>query len=543
MGVDLDLGSLNDGLRRSVAAENVARSADADYRAAFPDVVTGAAAGNGGATRNLLGSAGPVSDAYLLGAAPRMLITGPGGSAKTTTSVKKAAIEAQRIWPGGDGIRRYTLGVWRQKYDNLWKTTIPSWWSVFPKDLPGSNWTGAVPRAARHHIVFEDAHGRIELTALFLAFGEAADPEDIKGFQFTDVWLNELPTMPEDLYSMLTDRVGREPPREMIRRGGRYFCDSNAPDVTSYVYRDWYEQPKPGHVLFRQPGGRDEGAENLAAMGRDYYHENALLNAHRPWWVRVMIDNRPGFLRHADPVYSKYDDMRNLSPTPIPVIRMLVVVVGIDGGLTPASAFCQEAPNGQGRTLAEIQLERGGMRELADHILALCATPRFEGCTFRFVCDPSMEAGEEKDDRGNPVAREGSRVAEGSDRQRLSEYLAAPVHIARSQEVTRRIEAVACKFDLAIDGGGPGYLLDPSCKGLRRGKNQTFHHRKTHGSDDRGPIAKTYDSHVSEAEQYAYLEFGTAEVRARVADRARARRERQEQAQNAKRYNPHRRRA
>jgi hypothetical protein len=47
------------------------------------------------------------------------------------------------------------------------------------------------------------------------------------------------------------------------------------PSVTEYVYRDFFESPKPGHVLFRQPGGLDPDAENIQAVGRAYYENSA----------------------------------------------------------------------------------------------------------------------------------------------------------------------------------------------------------------------------------------------------------------------------
>jgi hypothetical protein len=542
---ELDFGSLNEVLAKNVAAENLARSIDAEYAEQFlgdAKAANAAIAAAGGTVRNLMLSAGPISDAYILGAEPVMLITGPGGSAKTTSSVKKSLVETQRIWPGGDGIRRYVLGVWRQKYVNLWDATIRSWWSIFPKDLAGSSWVGAPPRNAQHTIPFEDAFGRCELTAQFRAFGDTANPEDMKGNQFTDVYLNEMDTLPEELVMMLADRVGRDPPYQVIKRYGRIFGDGNAPNIENYCYRDFYENLKDGYKLFRQPGGREPGAENVAAMGRGYWEQSARINAHRPAWVRVMVDAKPGYLTASDPVYPKYDDTRNLATATIEPIKHLPIVVSIDGGNTPAAAYQQHMPNGQLRILAEIALERGGMRELATAMLAIEAR-RFADCDFYDVCDPSMNAGEETDDRGNVVAREDSQVAEGSDRQRLSEYLGRPVHLAKSQEVNRRVEAVACKFDLTLDGGVPGLLLDPSCKGLRRGFNQTFHWRRIAGTNDRGSIAKTFDGHVHEALQYGAMEAGSDGARVRRDERRRARQAARDKAAKVGRYNPLRRRA
>jgi hypothetical protein len=173
----IDFGSLNDRLEKSCPAENLERSIDKDFVENFPEAARDLRAeARAGHMQNLMRSAGPISDAYILGHDPVMLITGPGGSGKTTASVKKALVEAQRIRPGSDGTRRYVLGTWRQKYDNLWKATIPSWWKILPRDLPGSKWVGASPRAAEHIVNFEDKWGPVQLIARFRAFGEIADP-------------------------------------------------------------------------------------------------------------------------------------------------------------------------------------------------------------------------------------------------------------------------------------------------------------------------------------------------------------------------------
>lgn len=523
----LDLGSLNDVLRNSSAARNLASW---DRNLVTADVM--------GASQNLLRSAGPVSDAYMLGTDDVALLNGPGGSGKTIASAKKALVSAQRMPPFGltkDGtaIRRYPLGVWRQKYDNLWKATIKSWWKVFPKDLPGSDWQGASPRSATHTIRFRDQWGMIELIAMFLAFGDVADPEDLRGFEFMDVYLNEIDTLPEELFAYLADRIGRDPPRQVSKRGGRYYGDCNAPDVTNWVFRDFWEAPKPGFVLYRQPGGREAGAEN-PAMGRDYYDQSARINAHRPWWVRRMVDNVPGMTRGENLVYPVYDDTRMFSAVELEPELRLPVLVGVDGGLTPAAVYGQEMPDGQLRILAEIAMSRAGMEELGTAMLVLEAR-RFRGCEFVTDCDPSMTAGEDKD--GGPA------LEKGSDRDRLAEKLQRKVAPASTNEPGRRWDAVRDKIGLNLGLNRPGLILDPSCKVLHRGFLQTYHYRPTAGTNDLSSVVKTFDSHAHDALQYLALRCGTDEARKRRTDLRREREARREKARGAGRFNPLRRRA
>jgi len=536
----LDFGSLNEHLQRTDPAVNLQRSIDGEFARENPEIVADVAREleRPHAGVNLMRSAGPISDRYIMSAAPIAVITGPQGSGKTVASVKKALVEAQRIRPGADGVRRYKLGVWRQKYDNLWKATIPSWWKILPKHL--GVWTGASPRAARHVIRFRDRWGDIELTADFQAFGDIADPEDLKGLEFTDVWLNELDTLPEELFTWLKGRIGRDPPPEITGRHGRVIGDMNAPDVLNWTYRDVYERVADGLVHFRQPGGMHPDAENLAAYatpedpsGRGYYEQQKKLNAANPWWIRRMVDAIPGVSRATDLVYPAFDEGTMLAPLPIVPEQALPVLVGVDGGLTPAAVYGQEMPNGQLRIIAEIALERGGMEELAAAMLALEAR-RFRGCEFRTVCDPAMKAGEDSDIDG---ARE-QRVSHGSDRQRLAKALARKVDLAVSQEPTRRWDAVRVKIGLNLGPGKPGYWLDPSCKGLLRGKLQTYQFRKLRGTNDLSSVTPTFDTHVADAEQYLALECGTDAARKRLSDQIAARKALREQQSKRGRYNP-----
>lgn len=536
-GAALDFGSLDEALRRADPHVNLQRSiaADPEFVQQHPEVVKAAAAAKPTGAINLMRSAGPISDAYIMAADRVGVIAGPQGSGKTVASIKKALVEAQRIRPGADGVRRYKLGVWRQKYDNLWKATIPSYWKILPKDLSGSSWTGASPRAAKHVVRFEDRWGPVETTVDFMAFGDVADPEDLRGLEFTDVWLNEIDTLPPDLFTWLIGRVGREPPPEVTGRLGRVFGDMNAPDVLNWTYKKFYETPIEGYVLHRQPGGMDPGAENLEAYGggHGYYIQQIELNADNPWWIRRMVHGIPGVSRSTDLVYDKFDETRMISNGSIKIEPHLPIVVGIDGGLTPSAVYIQETGDGQMRILAEIALERGGVEELGDAMLVLEGR-RFKDCDFADRCDPSMNAGEDKDTDDQRA----QRVSKGSDRQRLAKKLEREVLLAVSQEPTRRWDAVRAKIKLNLGPSRPGLLLDPSCHGLKRGFLQTYQYRKLRGTNDLSSIQPTFDTHVHDALQYAALECGSDTARKRKRDLDQKREKKRKENREAKRYHP-----
>lgn len=522
-----DFGSMADVLGNANPHKNVMGWLDSEdeFRKQNPDVVDALHKSERTGTINLMRSAGPVSDAYIFGYDALMLLNGPGGSGKTTASFKKILVEGQRMRPGPDRVRRYVNGVWRNKYVNLWKATIPSCWKVFPRDLAGSKWTGASPREAEFNVKFEDRFGLIDIIMRFRAFGDAMDPDDVLGNEFTDVYLNEWNTLPEELQIALMDRIGRDPPFEISGRVGRFFGDCNAPSVTEAVYRDFWEYPKPGHVLFRQPGGLDDNAENIQAVGRAYYINTVTNNAHRPWHIKRMVHNQPGFSRASMPVWPEWDDARNLAKSTIPVIKELPVIVGIDGGLTARAVYMQERGDGQLRILAETSIEACGVTVLAERMLAIEATPRFAGCEFTDACDPAMVAGEETD-------------GETSDRQTLSKLLGRKVDLAPSQNPEVRQDAIRSKLRHTCANAEPGLLLDPSCKTIRRGANETYHHRKVQGTDDVGGVAKTLDGHTCEAAEYGAELCGTSVAKRRIGDLKKEKQKLAEERRKADRYNP-----
>ena len=466
-------------------------------------------------------SAGPISDAFIASVGSMDLINGPIGSAKTTSCCRRAPISARGMPPMRDGVRRYTLGVVRMTYTELWGTTIKSWKKLYDWEAGVGRFVGTRGRDADHIITFDDGYGLVELRAEFRSFGEYAEADDFKGFEFTDVWLNEWTTLPETYMENLIGRVGRAPlPEHLLGRPGRIFGDCNAPDVLNYVYRDFFDLAtrKPGYQLFRQPGGREAGAEN-PAMGRAYYDRAAMLNAHRPWWVRAMVDNKPGFIAEGDLIYPEYDDDAHCSLTPLPVYKHIPIVVGIDGGLTPAAVYQQELPDGRVHDLAEVTIKRGGPEELGEAMLAYEAK-RFRDCEFFDVIDPSADAGAD--------------TKAGSVHMRLAKKLGRKVTLAPTNEPQSRWAAVRAPLKRK-----DGYRLDgTACPGLRRGFSQTYAFRKIRGSNERSSAAKGFDSHVHDAKQYAALELGESHARKRSTDLKRDREKRRGEARTQQRYNP-----
>lgn len=477
---------------------------------------------------SLFDSAGPVSDAFITSVGTMDLLNGPVGSGKSTAVFKRAVLSATRMPPitlqDGTRQRRYVVSFWRHKYDALWKGTIPTWLKLFDPQKGIGKWSGSSPRAAEHVIEFEDGFGPILFIAKFLAFGEAMTPEDLKSIEFTDACPLEMDTHDEKLVESLFERVGRDPPEGLTGRPGRLYGECNAPPLNSWVYRDFWLEKKQGYRLFRQPGGMDPAAENTKALGKAYYQRMIEQNAARPWRVKAMVHNQPGWQRDADAVYERYDDARMASDVSLKADPRLPVLVGIDGGFTPTAVYAQEMPDGQLLLLAEITFERGDERKLADAMLTLEAR-RFRGCEFYDVCDPTMDIGAD------------SEV--GSMRARLARNLGREVHMGRTNVLQTRHDAVNAYLDRTLSGGRPGLLLSgPDCPVTREGFNSGYAWHRKIGSGERSSIQDNKYTHPHDCLQYIAMEGGRAHARQLKAQRDQDKRKKRAQAGGAKRYDP-----
>lgn len=502
--------------------------------------------------QKLLLSAGAVSDAFIMSNGVRDLLNGPVGSGKTTACVKRAlrsAIEQPPLL--ATGRRLYSLVVYRETYAQLWGTTIKSWLKVLDPQKGVGNFTGSAPRPALHVIDFEDAYGPIRMEVNFQAFGEDADPDDLGGSEYTDAYLNEMNTLRQDLAINIARSVGRYPNRGEIGftlpngrvaslndpalehlTHGRIFGDCNAPSPLEWVYADYFSPKKPaGNLLFRQPGGRDPRAENLTAVGRRYYAQMVESNGHRPWWIRIKIDNEPGFNRDTDVVYPDYVDSRMASAEPLTVFPEIPVIVGFDGGNTPAAVLLQPV-GGQLRLLAEVALPRGDELDLARELTEIVGSPRFRGCEFYLTGDPATFAGDE--------------TTGGSWAQRLGRALGLDAHEPNvaNTDTEGRHYPIREAMKRVLPGDRPGFVLDGvHCPTVRRGLNGTFHYHTTRGTSDRGKVVKTPDSHAVEAAEYGACMTGSGVAMKRKSDRQHARAEKRAEGRRAGAYNPLRRTA
>jgi hypothetical protein len=439
------------------------------------------------------------SDAFIAG------IMGPVGGGKTTACIarmfqigmKQNAIwDPRRDWvlggASGTGcfVRKCRIAVVRDTYPNLDRTTIKSWQQWVPKSL--GRWVGEAPRTHAFTIDLQvpgaKHHHQLDMEVIFTAIGDRTVEDVLRGLELTALWPNEWDLLPATILQIGAGRVGRYPGSV---DGGCAFSqiigDFNAPEEDNHLvplfgieseidpklsaaFGDGGD--KPIVEFFRQPGGLDDGAENLVNLpgGRGYYvKQAALLTADKK---RRFIDNRLGPIRHGTPVYPEFRDEYHVAEFDID--PRYPVLIGADQGICPGAVIAQLNPeldcidvhdelarifeNEDGTIeLSQMGGEAFG-RELAARLL-MRAPNNAIGLA---CCDPAGAAGEQA-------------IEQRSWRQDFQKGLGVHVRKARvpGNALEPRLNAMRKRLGGGV-GGRPRFRLHRRCVILRKAFNTRY---------------------------------------------------------------------
>lgn len=409
---------------------------------------------------------------------------GPIGSGKTNVNFfdkLTLATEMPKCTRGPHaGNRLFRHLEIRDTYQNLWGTTIKSWWSWFGPDV--GNWTGGDGRKATHQLTFEAGDGSlIHFEIIFQAIQDQDVDAALRGIEFTTGNLGEADQQSGDVLPYLLGRAlqRRYPPARFFEPGTAYYTgvtgDLNPADPENWVYEVFEEKRPPLHHLYRQPSGRSPMGENRIAISRETYEAMANANSHRPDWVRRMVDGQKGFSRDGEPVYSEYDDMSHCAESDLAPIPGLPLRLGFDQGVRgPAMIVGQWTPTGQLRILDEHCPGRIGPTGFGRECKILLQT-RYRGFEIaRATGDMKGFDGSDQEHGDNSMF------------ETVMQVMDITIFPAETNELHPRQDGVRQLLRYRIDGKTPALLLSPRCKMLRKGFASHYRYRKR-----RGPNAGT----------------------------------------------------
>lgn len=440
----------------------------------------------------------PVCSAFMSSEAFFRLLAGPVGSGKTTTVLMELLRRACEQWPSPDNIRHTRFAICRQTLSQLKNTVLKDAVAWFH---PIAQW-----KVSESTLYFNFTDVQSEWLLLPLETPE--DQRRLLSLQLTGVMLNEAIETDVDLIGPITGRCGRYPGPAM--GGCKWYgivADTNMPPEGT-PWHTTMENPPDDMQIFFQPGGLQDGAENLnyllqtpdslklpfdhperIRLGRLYY-ERLARNRNRDWvdrYVHAKYAPDPtgaavfkgSFNRH----FHCVDDIEPLAAT---------LIVGQDFGRNPVSVLLQMDHLGRILVLEELWAEDISLQSQLPYLRALLNSDRYIGKRICLVGDPSGQAKGSVDERS------------AFDVCRQSGFTIVAAH---SNLIDPRLRAVE-DYLLQQRMGGPAILFSKrGCPRLITAMNGGY--RYTYNTLDQSrPIPdKDEHSHLADALQYGVMGF------------------------------------
>lgn len=450
------------------------------------------------------------------------IIRGPLGSGKTKGVVFKIFKLLCEQRPDVNGVRKSRVAAIRNTYPDLQSTTIREFKECVSPAM-GTLKNGHPP-VFKFYFDLPDGT-TVDAEVDFLALDRPEDVRKLRGTQYTFAWLNEVKELPKAVLDMILGRIDRFPTPGFSTWVG-VLSDTNAWDEDHWL-ADLEEESVQGHLdgyeFFTQPGAVlqcdsdypgcvksmngtywrvNEAAENLVVLRKDYYQRQ--IAGKKDDWIKVNLGNQIGLAIDGKAVHPEYMESVHRAEKNIKCRRGSVVFVGLDFGLSPAAVFWQQDPSGRWHGIDEIVFEDGDAVALANAIKRKVAELReeagvspadTESLKFVFRGDPSGD----------------SRA--GTDSQSVFQLLrlhGVPAMPASTNDPAFRRDALTRPLTRMVNGG-PGILISPRCKTLRKGLAGGFQYRRVQVKgmerfQDK-PDKNSY-SHVVEAGEYGLMDAG-----------------------------------
>jgi|SRR5215470_557223 len=426
------------------------------------------------------------------------LLAGPLGSGKTTGVIFELMRRSLMQSSALNGLRYTRFALLRQTLQQLKQTVL--------KDI--SHWFSGIAhwKVSENTIYFN--FGDVRSEWLLLPLEEPEDRRRILSMNLTGAFVSEAIEIERDLIDDITGRCGRYP---MPDDGGATWhgiiMDTNMPPEGTPWFDTMILPPKDWEI-FIQPGGLDEGAENLnylvqtaetlklpidhpdrLAQGRRYYERLARSNNEN--WVKRYVHalygpDPSGTAVFASSFRSSFHCVDDLEPQP-----GLPLYVGQDFGRDPWSIICQPDYMGRLLVLQEVKAEDIGLiTHLRQSLRPVLQHPRYANRPVVVIGDPAGVAKSQYDE------------VNAFDILKAEGFSAVP---AGTNDIDTRIRGVE-KYLLEQRNGGPAIIFSRrGCPKLVQGMAGHYRYSKTQLDVSKPLPDKNPWSHVADALQYACL--------------------------------------
>lgn len=445
----------------------------------------------------------PTGKRFMASRAYIKIIMGPVGGGKSTVALFDLLNRAINQKPYNN-VRRTKFIILRNTMQQL-KTSVKQLidqWFVIMTDGTFGSWRLTDNTYEIRTLLPDDTILHTEFILM------AADtPDDVRrllSVECSAAWVEEAREVDPVVFDGLQGRVARFPSRAA---GGVTYpgviCSTNPPPVGGFWHDLIVHPPSNTEVFLQPPALLDDGAinpeaENLKNLNPGYYDN--LLAGKTEDWINVYLKNQFGAGDLGQPVFkTSYRKTFHVADKPLsPVLGSVnPLIVGMDNGLQAAAVIGQQDMRGRVNVLAEAFVPEDatmGVETFLDKVLLPVISNKF--ATFPrdkivFVLDPACF--------------QRSQVDEKTIAQAVQQRGFAAVK-ASTNDPERRIQAVEGLLTRQIDGG-PGLLIDPSCRHLLDALEWGYRWKKTASGLTGSTAEKNHHSHIADALQYFCLHY------------------------------------
>jgi hypothetical protein len=489
---------------------------------------------------------------------------GPVGNGKSVACIKEIVRLAQDQYPNEDGIRKTRWAITRNTTLELRSTTLNTWKQWLPEEMcPITNHPMIIAKCKQP--LNDGTHMQFEV--YFLALDRDEDVKKLLSLELTGMFINEAREMSYAVVKGGRERIGRYPsvidgyqdnpekdykaprwtqedldndPTLQKEQLGRYkpckrkslIMDTNPPDDDHWWYQLAEEgclRSTPAHTkdfaiseterifeffrgtapLIKQPNGTYEPnphAENIDHLPGGYQYYMDMIAGNDEDHINVMVLGNYGHMKTGKPVYPEYNDRLHCPETGIIPIKGIPIAMGWDFGLTPSCVIGQLTDLGQVLIHDELFSEDMGVRQFARDVVKPILATKYKGFEVLFsLGDPSGSA------RGESEAKSAIGILNDEYVHNDDGDIIVPLDMgfvtegAPTNDPTARLDSVKGFLTRLVDGGYPAYVLNKSCKYLRKGKMGGYKYKKIQLSgESRYNLKpdKNIFSHPADAEQY-----------------------------------------
>lgn len=339
------------------------------------------------------------------------LMKGGFGSAKSTSCCLEPVLQLYNMPPMKDGIRRARGVIIRNTMGELESTTLKTWAKWFHNEEYGI-YLGKPHIKKKPNLIYSydyfDNKGRCQLELFCIGLDREDQKKKLESLELTFGIIDEAQHVPRGVLTHLVGRIGRYPdPCEMEEDYFAYvICATNPPSNSHWIYEDFDGRNKiKGNRIFHQPPGliKDANnnwvdnpkADNFKHLKKYYYSNMAQANGFDEQYIKVICNGGYGLTRKGRPVYSAYNDGLH-SVEIVEIDPHLPLIIGIDGGSTPAALVEQFSNEGQLRAIKEFTTNFSSAQTLKEnHVKPWVQKVLSEGQKVLLVLDPSMKKSNE----------------------------------------------------------------------------------------------------------------------------------------------------